>query len=362
MESVLEGTTISQQGTRFALGRGNAGYVVLDTTAPGAVVVATFSLSAEGWFSARREFERLEEPTSGPDFATPVAAQMAGSMTVSSALLLAGVTIGAAGLFPSYLSGSSLASQGDQLLPHLVYLVGWALAGVLILSARHARVAAVAAAGLSAMSFGFFVTDVGSAASTTGQSPGAGFYLSLIGWAVCAGGSLSALLGTRDTTSGDKFDARARLLIGGVVVVIGAVVTFALPWDHYHLVATATGQSQSFNVGNAFSNPGAVIVGELITMAAALLLLGLALAWRPIVTGAALFVGALVPLVAQLFSALLQPAPPLSDFGVSQAIAAQDQIHLSAGYTPWFYLYCLAIGLLVVTGGWLVSRAAPAKD
>jgi hypothetical protein len=362
MESVLEEMTITQQGLRYALGRDSDGYAVLDTAAGGTTVVARFPLTAQGWFSARREFERLEQPPSATSPITMQSSVVPGSMNVRAAVILAGVTIGTTGLFPSYFSGVSLASHVDQLLPHLVYLLGWAVAGILLLTPRLARVGAVGAVGLSVMSFSFFVTDVGTAVSSSAQSGGPGLYLSLVGWALCAGGSFAALVSTHDATSRNSLHLHERLLIPGLIVVVGAAITFALPWDSYHLLAAATGQSESFTAGYAFSNPGAILIGELITMAAMVVLLGLALAWRPIVTGTALFVGAMVPLVAQLFSALLQPAPSLAQFGVSAAVASQDQVHLSAGYTPWFYLYCAAIGLLVIAGGWMVAKVNAHND
>lgn len=360
MESVLEEMAITQQGLRYALGRDLDGYAVLDTASGGTTVVARFPLTSQGWFSARREFEHLEQaspatpaqPLLSSDALTPMAAR--------SAVMLAGVALGAVGVFPSYFTGVSLGSHIDQLLPHLVYLLGWAVAGVMVLTPRFARVGAIGAVGLTVMSFSFFVTDIGTAVSSSTQSGGPGLYLSLFGWALCAGGSFAALVGTQNRAQRDSLQLHEKLLIPGLIVVIGAAITFALPWDSYHLVAVATGQSESFTAGNAFSNPGAILTGELLTMVAMVVVLGLAFAWRPIATGSALFVGAMIPLLAQLFSALLQPAPSLAQFGVSPAVASQDQVHLSAGYTAWFYLYCAAIGLLVLAAGWM-ARSVNAK-
>ena len=362
MDSVQDETMINQESGRYALVRVPQGYEVVDTGGLDAPVVARFPLSAQGWFAARREVERLERPTAPPSSARVLISPVTHTMVVCVAMILVGVLAGAVGLFPTYLDGSSLASQASQLLPHTVYLVGWATAAVLLLRGRQMRLIAVAAVGLSAMSFGFFVTDVGSAASSVVHSAGAGLYLSLVGWTICSGASVAALVHTHSGLSKDSLSCRQRLFLPGVVVLIGMIVTFALPWDSYHLVATATAQSESFTAGNAFSNPGAVIIGELITMVAMFVVLALAFAWRPMVTGTALLIGALVPLIGQLFSALMQPAPSLVDFGVSQATAIQDQVHLSAGYTPWFYLYCSGIGLLVVAGGWMIARVTSQRS
>ena len=357
--SAAEEMTITQQGARYALGKGADFYGVSDTLVPGTPLVASFPMTAEGWFSARRRFEALEHPSDAPidGRAIPVVAGRA--MARPAALILGGVVLGAIGLFPGYFGASSLSSAGDLLLPHLFYLVGWALTGVLLLRGRGSSVAvSLFGAGLGAASLGFFVADVGTVASSPAISAGAGLYLALFGWAACTAGSVTSLFleWKRRETRG-RLVWRDPALLPAAVAIAGLVVTFALPWDSYRLSAAATGRIETFTAGNAFSNPGAVIAGDLVVMIAVAVLLGLAFAWRPVRMGAALSAGVIVVLLAQLFSAVAQPAPSLGAFGVPPAVAIQDQVHLTAGYTAWFYLYGAAIALLAVIGAWTMVRS-----
>ena len=81
------------------------------------------------------------------------------------------------GCSPTYAGGQSLLSQGDQVVPHLCYVIAWAIsAGPIALSVsrpRAARLGALFALGLSAVTLGLFVADVGEVVSG-GASLGTG--------------------------------------------------------------------------------------------------------------------------------------------------------------------------------------------
>ena len=80
-----------------------------------------------------------------------------------------GVIAGVAGLFPAYLGGTSLASQADQLIPHVIYLAAWTAAAVLILlGGTRLRLGALLGLGLSAVTFGLFFADAGTAIAGAG--------------------------------------------------------------------------------------------------------------------------------------------------------------------------------------------------
>ena len=115
---------------------------------------------------------------------------------VAAALLGAGVILGVAGLFPAYIGGTSLAHQAEQVIPHAIYLAVWTISAVLILlGGARLRVGALLGLGLSAVTFGLFLADAGTALFASGNpGGGAGLVLSLVGWLACAAGSVVAFL------------------------------------------------------------------------------------------------------------------------------------------------------------------------
>jgi MFS family permease len=353
---------ITTPGTRYALGRGAAFYGVWDVSAPEATLLEQFPFTAEGWFAARRRIEALERPldaTTGPEVPQ---AKFDRARTVHAGVILVGVALGIAGLFPAYLSDSSLANQGAQLLPHIAYLVTWAVVASLLLSDRRfVRAAAGIGVGLGAMTLGFFLTDVATAATSHGDGAGAGLYLSIAGWFLATSGCVAAMLGLRAPNGLGLPTSwhHPRVLFGGALG-LAIAAAFALPWDRYVISAATAGSTETISAGNVFANPGGVIAADLVVMVLTFAVLLVAFAWRPVVVGATLAIGALVPLAAQLFSTLIQATPPLSEFGVSAAQASAAQVTLTAGYTGWFYIYCALVAAVVIALGWLAT--APSRD
>jgi hypothetical protein len=139
-----------------------------------------------------------------------------------------------------------------------------------------------------------------------------------------------------------------------VVAALGAAITFAPSWDSYTL-RTAVGQVHTLTAGNAFSNPAAVIVGDVAVMVALVLVALVAAVWRPARLGAVLLAGAVIPMVAQAVSALAQlgEAVPPSQFGISGAEASQLGLTISQGLTPVFWIYCVFVVALALICGWL---------
>jgi hypothetical protein len=306
---------------------------------------------------------------------TPVGAALSGTAArvMAAALLGAGVILGIAGLFPAYIGGASLAQQSDQLTPHAIYLAVWAASAVLILlGGSRLRLGRLLSLGLSAVTFGLFFADAGTAISAPGNSGGgAGLVLSLIGWVVCAAGTMVAFL------SGPRFRAAASSgpagaiarprgsALGPIVLVVlaglGAAAAFAPAWDSFTL-RTAAGQVQTVTAGNAFSNPGLVIAGDVIVMivfAAAVIAAAL---WRPTRHGAMLLAGAAVPMAAQAISAIVQvgATPGPAQFGIPAATARQLGITISAGLTPAFWIYFGFLIALVVSCAWMLFTPQPA--
>jgi hypothetical protein len=292
---------------------------------------------------------------------------------MAAALLGAGVILGIAGLFPAYIGRASLAQQPDQVTPHAIYLATWTASAVLILlGGARLRIGALLSLGLTAVTFGLFLADAGTAISAAGNAGGgAGLVLSLIGWVACAAGTVVAFLprlgsGSRAAPATQP-DALARprgSAVGPMALVIlaglGAAAAFAPSWDSFTL-RTAAGQVQTLTAGNAFSNPALVITGDVVVMIAFAAVVIAAALWRPARHGAVLLAGATIPMAAQAISALVQvgEAHGSAQFGVPPATARQLGLTISAGLTPAFWIYCAFIVALIVSCAWMLFTPQP---
>ena len=288
----------------------------------------------------------------------------------AAALLALGVILGVAGLFPAYLGGSSLAQQAYQLIPHVIYLAVWTAGAVLILlGGARLRLGALLSLGLSVVTFGLFFADAGTAISGGGNTGGAGLVLALLGWLACAAGSVLAFLHRRAVSpvpAGPGSLARPRgAQLGPVIMLVlaglGVAAAFAPAWDSFTL-RTAAGQTQSLTAGNAFSNPGLVIAGNVAVMLALAAVVIAAALWRPVRHGAVLLAGATIPMAAQAVSALVQSGGGTSStqFGISPAEASQIGLTISSGLTPAFWIYCGFLVVLAVSCAWMLFMPLPA--
>jgi hypothetical protein len=135
---------------------------------------------------------------------------------------------------------------------------------------------------------------------------------------------------------------------------LGVAAAFAPAWDSFTL-RTAAGQVQSLTAGNAFSNPGLVIAGDVAVMIALAAVAIAAAFWRPARHGAVLLAGATAAMAAQAFSALVQVAgtPTPAQFGISSAQASQLGLTISAGLTPAFWIYAGFLVALIVSCVWM---------
>ena len=298
----------------------------------------------------------------------------------ASALLAVGVILGVAGLFPAYLGGSSLASHAYELIPHVIYLVTWTASAVLILlGGVRLRLGALLGLGLSAVTFGLFFADAGTAIAGAGNTAGAGLVLALLGWLACAAGSVAAFLhrpaGPQAPAGGPASAGHLGrpaslawprgVALGPVVMLVlaglGVAAAFAPAWDSFTL-RSAAGQTQSVTLGNAFSNPGLVIAGDLAVMLGFAAVVIAAALWRPVRHGAVLLAGAVIPMAAQALSALVQAGQAASptQFGISPAQASQIGLTISSGLTPAFWIYCGFLVALVVSCAWMLFTPHPA--
>ncbi|HEY3734109.1 MAG TPA: hypothetical protein VGL63_09350 [Streptosporangiaceae bacterium] len=315
-------------------------------------------------------------PPAGPVISQPAppTSRPGPGALIAASLLGFGVIIGIAGLFPRYLGGSSLAQVPANLMPHVIYFAAWIASAVLILlGGIRLRLGALLALGLSVVTFGFFVSDVGNViAFGSGSGSGIGLVLGVIGWFACAGGSVLAFLirparpgrpaGARLT--GLQVRPRGRELGIAVMLLVGAVgtaVTFVPSWDSYTL-RVPSGGFRTLTAGYAFANPGAVIAGDVVVMVTFVLAVVAAGLWRPAYQGVALLAGAAIPMAAQLISALVQLGEAVSpvQFGITPAQAAQAGLTISSGLTGWVWIYCVFLGALVLTGARMLIQSRPA--
>jgi len=302
-------------------------------------------------------------------YAAPARSREAARIT-AAALLGAGVILGVAGLFPSYIGTASLAQQADQVIPHAIYLAVWTASAVLILlGGTRLRLGALLSLGLSAVTFGLFFADAGMALSTPGNPGGAGLVLSIVGWLACAAGTAVAFLagpasGPAPDVQPDGLARPRGAALGPAVMTVlaglGVAAAFAPSWDSFTL-HTAAGQVQTLTAGNAFANPGTVIFGDVAVMIALAAAVIAAALWRPVRHGAMLLAGATIPMAAQAISALVQVSktPVPGQFGISSAQASQLGLTISAGLTPAFWIYFGFLVALIVSCAWMFFTPRP---
>jgi hypothetical protein len=403
--TVPDKVTISHRGTKYEIGRGKRYYGIWVNGAPESDPIDRWPETRDGWTQAWTRFTTIETPGTIQEAARkrgkfalprvrlgarrPRMPRIGGSARAlaGAGLLGFGVLLGLIGLFPGYIGSSSLASQAYQLVPHLTYLATWIVsAALIVVGARSSRpgmtrTGALLGIGLSAVTFGLFFAELGEVISGGASLLGAGLILSLLGWAACAAGCALAFTARPGAGSAPAapvtpaFAAyphgfqgspggpvRPRVREAGpiallVLAAIGTVAAFMPSWDSYTLAQSSTGSTQTITAGNAFSNPGVVIAGDVAVMLAVVAVAVLAALWRPARQGAALLAGAIVPLAAQAISALIevsQPATP-SMFGISQSQASAAGLTISSGVTPIFWVYCVFVISLVISCAWLLT-------
>ena len=381
-----EKAVISHRGEKYEIGRGKRFYGIWVTGAPYEAPVDRWPENRDGWLQAWSRFASIEAPGT----ITAVTRERKGlswlrltgrarragggvrlrgssSLLTGEGLLVLGVVLGLAGLFPAYEGSQSLLSSSFQVVPHLMYILGWALtAGLVALSVARpsgaARLGALFGLGLSAVTLGLFIADVGQVAA--GDSLGTGLVVSLLGWLACTAGSgLVLASGVHGDGPGPSRPVKPSRHHAGplallVLAAIGTAAAFLPSWDTYTLVSSTQGTSQTVTAGNAFDDPGLVIAGNLVLVAAVVAVAVIAALWRPARQGALLLAGAVVPLAGEVVSALIQAgqgAAP-SMFGISPAEASALGLRISSGVTPIFWVFFVFVISLLVSCAWLFTE------
>jgi len=359
---VRQKVTISHRGARYEIGRGEHFYGIWTAGAPEArsQPFEWWPDTREGWSAAWQRFTAIEAPGTIVPVSRPGGPAPSTSNTVLAAALLAvGVVCGVAGLFPSYVAGASLAQQAPELVPHVIYLAAWSASAVLILlGGDRLRLGALLGLGTSIVTFGLFFADAGTVISGGAHLMGAGLLLGLVGWLACAAGSAVAFALRSAGAPGRPNSSEMGFVVVLILAALGAAIAFAPSWDSY-VLRTAAGATQSLTAGNAFANPGPVIIGDVAVMVALVAVAIAAALWRPVRQGAVLLAGAIVPMAAQAISALVEVgegATP-AQFGISSAQAAQSGLTIDSGLTPAFWIYCGFVVALIAACGWMLTAS-----
>jgi hypothetical protein len=405
--TVPEKAVISHRGEKYEIGRGKRFYGIWVVGAAYDAPVDRWPENRDGWQQAWARFAAIEVPgTIKPvtrerqglrlGFGVPKSnADAAGGgdagnsdsegrvarlrsrhgsrLLLGEGLLVLGVVLGLAGLFPAYEGGQSLLSQWDQVVPHLLYVIGWALTAAFVAlsvarPSKAARVGALFGLGLSVVTFGLFLADWGQLA-LSGVTLGTGLVVSTLGWLACTTGvGLVLGAGPVDASTAEPRGLPSRPVRPGrdhlgpiallVLASIGTAAAFAPSWDRYVLTANATGATQTITAGNAFDNPGLVIAGNVCVMVAVVVVAAVAALWRPARHGAWLLAGAIVPLAADIVSAFIQVGQPTSPtlFGISAAQASSLELTISSGLTGIFWVYFVFVISLLVSCAWLFTE------
>ncbi len=197
---------------------------------------------------------------------------------------------GIVGLFPNYIGGASLASATADFVPHAIYLAAWTcrgadLGGRLPPSGRRVDRARHQRRDLRPVP-----RRRGDADHGRQPSLGAGLVLSILGWLACTAGSSrrsgpGCRSGRRSRCAAAQPRARPHQSAGTGPAAAAAPVLLARDradddagagsgWCRDRIrsllgrftLQTSIGGAQTITEGNTFSNPGAVIFGDVVVM------------------------------------------------------------------------------------------------
>jgi hypothetical protein len=364
---VQDNVAIWYRGANYQLGRWRHGYGLWPVAGRPEYPLEQWPETPQGWAAAWSRFTVIEHPAAIVHLSKPLPVASRGSSIGAAGLLGAGVAAGIAGLFPAYLSGASLASDPANIVPHVIYLATWLASGLLIAAGgTPRRVGALLGLGTSVVTFGYFFADLGTVVSGGTSLLGSGLALGLIGWLLCTTGvALAACPPGLAGAPHWRLARRARLAVTLAVttlLAVGAAVAFAPSWDSYTL-RTPAQVIQTVTAGNIFSNPGPLIFGNVAVMVALVGAAAAAALWQPARLGAAVLAGALIPMVAQAISALIQVSQGISaaQFGISPGRAAQLGLTIDSGLTPAFWAYFAFVIALAGMCAWMLIPGRPQR-
>jgi hypothetical protein len=237
-------------------------------------------------------------------------------------LMLCAAVLTVVGLFPDYYKGGhSLASNPASVWLNVPGILGWGLAGVLLLVPRTRTLGAAFSLGVTALFAPLYVSDIG-ALWTESESAGLGVILGLIGLAVAlVGAGLGVFLLIRSHAIGlsRAVSAWAWAAGAGVVGITYSVAT-AFAWFNIHLHATVPGfrytltgtPNVTVQFGSLVKEHGWTLAGDLLLIVLVPLVLLIAAYSAPPRISAAMFIGAALAMLAGPIAATATLATPVT--------------------------------------------------
>jgi hypothetical protein len=365
----------------------------------------------------------MEVVTPGPDAAWrhPTRLELAAGV-----LLAATVVLHVVGMIPAYFAGpaghASLFSQADQAASYSILAAGWALVlGIGLTGPSRISICAGMATGLAVTELGFRVSDVGAIIRYGSDLAGAGLWIVVAGWVVGAVAAVVLVIAARHrsqrmagaspveaageagapalgedavvtgsalwaasyagaglaheaeappTSSTEEIPVPATsdpaltsilwTMLLGLLGLITALC-FLPSWDHY-VGVTSTGRTFSFDLGNAFSGPWEVVLGNVLVALAIVAVPIAGSRLRDRGAAAAAVGGSLIVLGSQFVSAVVQVDEPVT---LSAIPARYLELGSEFGVklTGWFTIDVLAaFALFAATMVWATSRVVYASS
>lgn len=287
------------------------------------------------------------------------------SLIVGALFLLSGA-LHIAGLFPALGTHYPAASNTTSgVVEQAIIAAGWLAAALAVLLRRPFSVAAcLGAAGIALAELGLAVASFAQVAALT--TAGVGAWLFLVAWIPGLVGAVFGLLVARRTLSpADRPGSPRRALgvrgsrvaLATLIVAIGLGFALLPGWDHYVLTSSTLNRTvltRTLGAAFATSTPTGVLVGDLLSALAFLLLPLVAVAWRPARTGVALSGGVLVVVASQIASAIVGFHQSPAYFGFSSGTISRFGLVLHSSLTGWFVVELLAgvVLLVLVVAQW----------
>jgi Protein kinase domain len=271
--------------------------------------------------------------------ATSPAPAAAGSrLRLGIGLLVLGIAVGIASLFPEYQGFGSLASATDTLVTYSGFLVSWT-AGLVLIVALRGRPAfgALLGLGTAAATLGVFAIDLSVAVTGSQAHVGPGLVLALLGWLSCTAG-VALLIGRSPGGWPRRPHGRALAPAGLLVVAaLGTAIAYGPTSFNY------TWSGGSLISGDLYPVDWSLVTtANLFLMVIFVAAVIAAVLWVPARLGAAMAAGAIIPMAMQAVFTLV-------------AVAEFVPPDATGDVTPAFKAYCAFIIAGAIGCGWLAT-------
>jgi hypothetical protein len=281
-------------------------------------------------------------------------------------VLLGAVGLSVGSLFPSFERATvPLSTDGGAILANVALsAAGWLVAALLVLSARRAplRLGLGLAAGISLTTTGVALLNFASVVHSGPHIAAAGLWLNLAAAAVADIGTILLVLELRRCGRlGALVNPHPALAIAGLAAVAALCVGFVPRWWGIHLVVTQQHFVRTSYAPAHFNGPWPLIAAGVILLALVVIVVTVALLWRPRWFGGAAIAGVVVgmaaPVSLPLYRAVAAFDPAL--IGATPAQMKQYGAHANIELTVWLWLSVGALAALAALAVFLFARPDP---